>query len=112
MDEKSPDGAPSTRWRSEQGIRLLVNIMNIPTTEKLARALEQAGAPSRMVDHARRGTYDDFKSNLAFPIVKLVQELEFLGLKELAERARNGEFDSTREEAEEWYNREGQKFLG
>ena len=58
-----------------------------PTTERLAEALEADGAPDEMIERARTGYYDDFKSRLAMPIMQFAME---------------GEFDSTRDEAEEW----------
>ena len=70
----------------------------IPTTEKLAQALEEAKAPQVMIDAARRGRYDDFKSESATPIVDLVHDLKNVGLQDLAKRAMCGEFDSRRQE--------------
>ena len=81
------------------------------TTEKLAQALEKAGAPAQMVARARRGNYDDFQSDSATPIVNLVRDLNLIGLHDLAKRAMNGEFDSTKEEAEEWFHREGKDLI-
>jgi len=66
---------------------------------------------SRWRKKARAGHYDDFKSDIAMPIVQLVMDLEAAGKHDLANRARNGEFDSTKEESEEWYAREGHKLL-
>ena len=63
----------------------------LPTTERLALALELEGAPAQMVDAARAGCYDDFRSESATPM--------------------NGEFDSTQEEAEAWFQREGKDLL-
>lgn len=93
-----------------------------PTTEKLALALIEAGAPQYLVDGARAGKYDDFKSDLATPILQLVLDLgeaarnwslpkavreKLLGL---ANRAKVGEFDSTKEEAEDWA--QSQRLIG
>lgn len=74
----------------------------IPTTEKLALALTQARAPQWMIDKSRAGYYDDFKSPIATPIVQLYHDCLAAGLGDLAMRARNGDFDSTDEEADEW----------
>ena len=84
----------------------------IPTTERLARALEEAKAPPHMVARARRGEYDDYKSHHPAPIVKLVQDCQLYGLPSIAERAINGEFDGTKEDAEEWASSpEGQEVM-
>jgi hypothetical protein len=78
----------------------------IPTTERLARALEALGDPrpevQTLIAEARAGKYDDFKTNLAFPLIELVQRLRFLNLHALAERVISGEFDAQKWEAEEW----------
>lgn len=73
-----------------------------PTTERLARALEEAGAPESMIEAARAGIYDDFKSPLARPITTLVRACQKAGLIDLAHRAMNGEFDGTQAEADAW----------
>lgn len=62
---------------------------------------------------ALRGLYDDFKSPSGTPIVDLVHTLEGARvgcsdpakrarIASLVERAKNGEFDCTREEASAW----------
>jgi hypothetical protein len=56
----------------------------IPTTERLARALEAALCPSWMIDRARAGYYDDFKSDLALPCMQLVADLMGIGQTKLA----------------------------
>jgi hypothetical protein len=76
----------------------------LPTTERLARALEAVGSPllEGMIDLARSGYYDDFKSSLIQPQVTLYGDLKSLGFDDLAQRVVDGEFDCTKEEAEEW----------
>jgi hypothetical protein len=49
-----------------------------------------------MVLKARDGAYSDFASPYPEPVVKLVNELEALGHHDLAQRARNGDFDHER----------------
>ena len=49
-----------------------------------------------MVQKARDGAYSDFASPYPEPVVKLVNELEALGHHDLAERARNRDFDHER----------------
>ncbi len=85
----------------------------LPTTERLARALEAADDPvlAHMIVRARAGYYDDYKSTIAWPISELIHDLEQAGHPELAQRARDGEFDGTRQEAEEWWNREGPRLF-
>lgn len=76
--------------------------MTRPTTERLAEAMSAAGCPDRLVSNARAGQYDDYKSPLPFPIHQLVSDLREAGQHELAQRAIDGEFDATREEADAW----------
>lgn len=78
----------------------------IPTTERLANALKEKkdSRLSDMIAKARAGYYDDFKSELATPCLQLVADLKALGLDDLADRAKNGEFDATLEESERWFN--------
>jgi len=61
--------------------------------ERLTKALEEAKAPSHMVERARDGFYGDFTSPLAFPITQLVLDCNNAGLRAVAERAMEGEFD-------------------
>ena len=80
------------------------------TKEKLAQALHAAGLFDMEVK-ARRGDYDDYESKSATPIVNLVNELNANGHSGLAQRAMNGEFDGTKEEAQEWFESEGKDLL-
>jgi len=48
-----------------------------------------------MVIRARSGHYDDYRSPLATPCIQLVLDAARHGLKEVADRARNGEWDAT-----------------
>lgn len=77
------------------------------TKEKLVAALTEANAPQSMINKARVGYYDDFESSIATPIQSLVLDLRAAGLNDLAARAMDGDFDSTKEEAGAWYQREG-----
>lgn len=85
----------------------------LPTTERLARALEEVNNPklASMIVRARSGYYDDYKSPLAAPIITLVADLRGLGLNDLAQRAINGEWDGTPEESQAWFEREGKGLL-
>lgn len=77
------------------------------TKERLATLLEANNAPAKMIEDARNGLYDDFESPLPSPTMHLVADLQEAGLHFLAEHAMNGDFDSTKEEAEAWFEREG-----
>lgn len=87
---------------------------HLPTSERLARALEVFDDPklAPMVERARAGYYDDFKSPLATPIVQLYMDLIEAGYPVMASRVRKGEFDSTFEEGLEWWEQEGKKTFG
>lgn len=80
------------------------------TKERLAQVLHAAGLLTLEV-RARAGHYDDLESPSATPIMNLARDLELCGHPELANRARNGEFDSTKEEAEAWFQREGKDLV-
>jgi hypothetical protein len=60
-----------------------------------------------MIEAARSGYYSDYDSPIATPCIQLVKDLEYIGATELAGKAREGEFDATEEESNEWYEREG-----
>lgn len=85
----------------------------LPTTEKLARALEALNDKrlAGMIAKARAGHYDDFKSDIALPIAQLVFDLITAGYPDMAERAKNGEWDGTREEGQAWFKSEGWQLL-
>lgn len=72
------------------------------TAAKLTAALIAAGAPDDMVSAARMGYYDDYRSPLTAPITQLVADANRYGLDTIAERAREGDFDGTTEEADAW----------
>lgn len=78
------------------------NPQRIPTTEKLAKALEEVHAPPLMIEQARAGHYDDYKSDLATPIVALVNDAKRNGLYSIAERAMRGDFDAQNWEGDAW----------
>jgi hypothetical protein len=83
----------------------------VATKERLALELEKYGCPPEMVQRARAGYYDDFESELPAPIYELVTDLRALNKHALAKRAMEGEFDSTKEEADAWMKREGMGLL-
>jgi hypothetical protein len=73
-----------------------------PTTEKLARALEEVNAPQKMIDNARAGYYDDYKSPIAFPEMQLYTDAREAGLDSIVEGVKEGKWDGTKEESDEW----------
>lgn len=77
---------------------------DIPTTERLAKALEELADPrlAEIITRARRGIYDDFRSSLPRPKTTLVMELRALGQHDFADRVSSGEFDNTFIEALDW----------
>jgi hypothetical protein len=79
-----------------------LNADQTPTTERLAKALEEAGAPQKMIDAARAGRYDDYKSESPTPCVDLVCDLASAGLDHLRARAMAGEFDAQKWESDAW----------
>lgn len=83
------------------------------TTEKLAKALNEAGAPAPMVDLAMIGAYDDFDSRSATPINDLIRDCGLAGgLDDIIQRAKDGDFDGTKEESQAWFEREGKHLMG
>jgi hypothetical protein len=84
-----------------------------PTTEKLARALEDAGAPSFMIVAARHGAYDDYKSASATPEVDLLNQARRYNLQTIVEGVMEGRWDATKEESDAWAaSPDGQATLG
>jgi hypothetical protein len=49
-----------------------------------------------MAKKAIAGEYSDFGSPYATPVIELIRELEAAGHRDLADRARNGDFDHER----------------
>jgi hypothetical protein len=80
------------------------------TKERLAQVLHAAGLFD-MEKAARAGRYDDYEGTTATPIVDLVNDLKALGQHDLAARAMKGEWDGTKEEGEEWFQREGKNLI-
>lgn len=73
------------------------------STQKLIQALEAENDPKLkpIIEKARNNTYNEFKTHVAFPIRQLVEDLRAAEHEKLAQRAINGEFDATTEEANE-----------
>lgn len=79
----------------------------VSTKERLVQDLRAAQAPQRMIDLAEAGYYDDYLSEIATPIIQLVIDATHAGLSEIAEAAKSGQYDGTRQEADAWFQREG-----
>jgi hypothetical protein len=80
------------------------------TKDKLAAALREAGLDA-MADMAATGYYHDFLSPLDLPEMQLVGDLARAAIGHPAqadailavrERVKNGDFDASAEESEEW----------
>ena len=69
---------------------------------KLVAALREAGASNHMIDNALDGKYDDYKSDVATPIVLLVQHAKREKLSSIERRAKAGEFDGARGDSDAW----------
>lgn len=80
------------------------------TAERLAAELrkiaeiapENAAAYEAFAKRAETGEFSDYGDAYACPITQLYGELMAAGFKKFAGRVANGEFDSTKEEADEW----------
>lgn len=83
------------------------------TKDKLAAELHKAGL-GNMAVLAAQGYYHDYLSPLATPCIQLAADLAEAGTPAamaLRERHLEGEFDASREEGEEWFQREGKHSL-
>ena len=95
------------------------------SSEKLAGALEGIpGMPEWMTGRARSGYYGDYTTELAFPQMALISDLTAIKQAEgtpvtsrklinaVIRDVRSGEYDGTKEEAEEWgASPEGQQVM-
>jgi hypothetical protein len=62
---------------------------------------------------AETGEFDDYADTHVCPITQLYTELRANGLNKFAERVKDGEFDATKEESDEWAaSPSGQETLG
>lgn len=73
-----------------------------PTSQRLARALREAGAPTELVVNARDRVYDEYLGQDVFPEVQLLVDLRAAGLHEFAQRVIDGEFSPSKAEADAW----------
>lgn len=95
----------------------MLELVTQPTTERLANALAQIdGLPAHIITWARKGRYDDYKSEFPFPLNDLVRDLRRTGIRaavQFCDRVIAGEFDGTADEARQWAaSAEGQQAFG
>lgn len=76
--------------------------METPSTDKLVSALQQAQAPTDLINDAKAQQFHDFLSPSALPMSNLVNRLTGANLLDLARMAMAGEFDANKEEADAW----------
>lgn len=76
--------------------------MTEPTSEALAKALEEAGAPADMIHKARADYYHDFKSPLAMPEMQLLNDAREHGLTTIAAGVIEGRWDADKAESDAW----------
>jgi len=72
------------------------------STEKLVRALIEAGASRQLLARARLDEFNDYRSPHPFPQRELLKAARAENLDSIAEGVINGEFDGTQEESEMW----------
>lgn len=81
------------------------------TRDRLAAALREVAAVASsenaakyeaFAKRAETGEFDDYADTYACPITQLYTELVHAGFTKFAARVANGEFDATKEEADEW----------
>lgn len=89
------------------------------STEKLVAALKEAQAPAVLIGLAEKNVFNDYLSEHPAPCMYLLQTLNSYGaaaqkagnmtlslaLKEIFDRAKEGEFDGTIEESNAWVER-------
>lgn len=83
------------------------------TKDILAAELNKIGLGD-MAIKAGQGYYHDFLSPLATPCLQLAADLAEVGTPAamaLRDRHLNGEFDASKEEGDEWFQREGRHHL-
>lgn len=93
------------------------------TTERLAQALHAVGLLA-LERRALAGEFSDFASPLSFPKLHLMTELadakaakrddpEYVHeIDEIRYAVKHGEYDDTKEEAEEWFRTRQEQFFG
>ena len=80
--------------------------LHIPSSEVLARYLEQEGVNLQLVREARAGNFTDFRSTYDTPKVALYLRLKKLHRYDIAKMVVSGVFDDTVRESELWAKRQ------
>ncbi len=85
----------------------------LPTWKKLVNYLEAQNDDrlDEIIELAKTGFYDDYRTPIAMPIHQLVMDLEEAGFLGLARMAKDGQWDAEPWEGEEWMKTEGHKLL-
>lgn len=81
------------------------------STEILLADLIAHKSPAFMIRKCKADEYNDYKSPHVFPIQMLVKNAEAANLREIVKFAKAGKYDGTREEANEWYEKEGKNLI-
>ncbi len=82
------------------------------TKERLARDIDALATARNdpeltpMIRKAREGYYDDYESPLATPCIQLVIDFRTMGYEGMAQKAMDGRWDATKDEAEAWANKQ------
>lgn len=76
------------------------------STDLLVKDLLELNAPSEIISKAKSNQYHDYKSDSATPIFDLVNDCIKAGLSEIAEKAKQGVYNATKEESDEWVKSE------
>lgn len=76
------------------------------STDLLVKDLLELNAPSEIISKAKSNQYHDYKSDSATPILDLVNDCRKAGLSEIAEKAKQGVYNATKEESDEWVKSE------
>ncbi len=72
------------------------------STKILYKDLLAHGASDRILLRCRKNLYHDFKSPYDFPDMKLLDDLQLHGPRELIPFHRDGKYDATKQESDEW----------
>lgn len=83
----------------------------ISSSQRLARALQDAGAPHELVLHASLGYFEAWKSPLKFPKLALLDELRRARMDAFALRVIAGEFDDDPQATREHYQQEFKRLM-
>jgi len=80
-----------------------------PATQAAAKRLADAISASarnkahrRLAERAAKGEFTDYSDAHTCPITTLYSMCRRLGLNDIADRLKNGDFDATPEESDEW----------